>query len=152
MYIKYICIQYMCKCIIYIYIHVYWLVVPNIFYFPFHIWDVILPIDELICFRGVDQPPTSYIIWEWVKTWYEITIWLGESTSINQLYIYIVHAFNIDPSHRKLAGPRQPGCLSPQRCRLSNYCWLLSSWLMTHLRANIEIRTLFGASIDIIYI
>ena len=24
-----------------------WLVVSNIFYFPFHIWDVILPIDEL---------------------------------------------------------------------------------------------------------
>ena len=30
------------------------LVVSNIFYFPFHIWDVILPIDELIFFRGVD--------------------------------------------------------------------------------------------------
>ena len=27
-------------------------------YFPFHIWDVILPIDELIFFRGVGQPPT----------------------------------------------------------------------------------------------
>ena len=25
----------------------FWLVVSNIFYFPFHIWDVILPIDEL---------------------------------------------------------------------------------------------------------
>ena len=25
-----------------------WLVVSNVFYFPFHIWDVILPIDELI--------------------------------------------------------------------------------------------------------
>ena len=25
----------------------YWLVVSNMFYFPFHIWDVILPIDEL---------------------------------------------------------------------------------------------------------
>ena len=23
------------------------------FYFPYHIWDVILPIDELIFFRGV---------------------------------------------------------------------------------------------------
>ena len=29
-------------------------------YFPFHIWDVILPIDELIFFRGVGQPPTSF--------------------------------------------------------------------------------------------
>ena len=28
------------------------------FYFPFHIWDVILPIDELIFFRGVGIPPT----------------------------------------------------------------------------------------------
>ena len=25
----------------------FWFVVLNIFYFPFHIWDVILPIDEL---------------------------------------------------------------------------------------------------------
>ena len=31
----------------------------NHFYCPFHIWDVILPIDELIFFRGVAQPPTS---------------------------------------------------------------------------------------------
>ena len=30
------------------------------FYFPFHIWDVILPIDELIFFRGVGIPPTSF--------------------------------------------------------------------------------------------
>ena len=30
-----------------------WLVVSNIFYFPFHIWDVILPIDELIFFKMV---------------------------------------------------------------------------------------------------
>ena len=29
------------------------------FYFPFHTWDVILPIDELIFFRGVGIPPTS---------------------------------------------------------------------------------------------
>jgi len=27
---------------------------------PFHIWDVILPIDELIFFRGVGIPPTRY--------------------------------------------------------------------------------------------
>ena len=25
----------------------FWFVVSNMFYFPFHIWDVILPIDEL---------------------------------------------------------------------------------------------------------
>ena len=33
----------------------------NIFYFPFHIWDVILPIDELIFFKMVIAPPTRYI-------------------------------------------------------------------------------------------
>ena len=30
------------------------------FYFPCHIWDVILPIDEVIFFRGVVQPPTRF--------------------------------------------------------------------------------------------
>ena len=29
---------------------IFWLVVWDIFYFPFHIWDVILPIDDLIFF------------------------------------------------------------------------------------------------------
>jgi hypothetical protein len=28
------------------------------FYVPFHIWDVILPIDELIFFKMVIAPPT----------------------------------------------------------------------------------------------
>ena len=32
-------------------------------YFPFHIWDVILPIDELIFFRGVGIPPTRYTVY-----------------------------------------------------------------------------------------
>ena len=31
-------------------------------YFPFHIWDVIVPIDELIFFKMVIAPPTRYII------------------------------------------------------------------------------------------
>ena len=40
----YIYIMYiLCDCVSII----IWLVVWNIFYFPFHIWDVILPIDEL---------------------------------------------------------------------------------------------------------
>ena len=34
-----------------------WLVICNIFYFPFHIWDN--PSHWLIFFRGVAQPPTS---------------------------------------------------------------------------------------------
>jgi hypothetical protein len=33
--------------------YIIWLVVWNMFYFPFHIWDVILPIDELILFKMV---------------------------------------------------------------------------------------------------
>jgi len=37
------------------------------FYFPFHIWDVILPIDELIFFRGVGIPPTSLWIPWWIS-------------------------------------------------------------------------------------
>ena len=32
------------------------------FYFPFHIWDVILPIDELIFFKMVKSPPTRIIM------------------------------------------------------------------------------------------
>jgi len=34
-------------------------VVSNIFYFSFHIWGAILPIDELIFFKMVIAPPTS---------------------------------------------------------------------------------------------
>ena len=39
----------------------YWLVVWKILFFPFHIRDVILPIDELILFKMVIAPPTRYI-------------------------------------------------------------------------------------------
>ena len=31
------------------------------FYFLFHIWDVILPIDELIFFKMVIAPPTIFM-------------------------------------------------------------------------------------------
>ena len=31
------------------------------FYCPLHKWDVILPIDELIFFRGVGIPPTRFL-------------------------------------------------------------------------------------------
>ena len=38
-----------------------WLVISNMtVYFPFHIWHVVLPIDELIFFRGIGQPPTRW--------------------------------------------------------------------------------------------
>ena len=40
-----------------------WLVVVwNMFYFPFHIWDIILPIDELIFFKMVIAPPTRWCL------------------------------------------------------------------------------------------
>ena len=45
------------------YIYIYNILVGGLehgFYFPFHIWDVILPIDELICFKMVET--TSQII------------------------------------------------------------------------------------------
>ena len=42
-----------------------WLVVSNISYFPFHIWDVILPIDFHII-RGVGQPPVE--VWLFVAS------------------------------------------------------------------------------------
>jgi hypothetical protein len=47
---------------VYAMVYAIWLVVSNIFYVPFHIWDVILPIDELIFFKMVIAPPTSHEI------------------------------------------------------------------------------------------
>ena len=45
----------------YLFIHIiYRYIYRFMFYCPFHIWDLILPIDELIFFRGVDQLPTSW--------------------------------------------------------------------------------------------
>ena len=38
------------------------LVVWNMNFIFHHIWDVILPIDELIFFRGVGQPPTPLLM------------------------------------------------------------------------------------------
>ena len=38
-----------------------WLVVSNMFYFPFHIWDNPNPIDELIFFKMVIAPPTRFL-------------------------------------------------------------------------------------------
>ena len=40
-----------------------WLVVSNIFYFPFSIWVVILPIDEVHHFSEGLKPPTRYDFW-----------------------------------------------------------------------------------------
>ena len=34
-----------------------------ILYFPIFVGNVIIPIDEVIFFRGVAQPPTSYCAW-----------------------------------------------------------------------------------------
>ena len=48
-------------------LYIFWLVVSNIFYFPCHIWVVILPIDDLIFFKMVIAPPTS--IWCYERTW-----------------------------------------------------------------------------------
>jgi len=37
-------------------------VVANIFYFPFHIWDVILSIEELIFFKMAIAPPARILL------------------------------------------------------------------------------------------
>ena len=36
-------------------------------YFQFHIWDVILPIDELVFFKMVIAPPASMLGGHWSK-------------------------------------------------------------------------------------
>ena len=41
----------------------WWFGLEHGFYFPFHIWDVILPIDQLIFFRGVGIAPTRLKRW-----------------------------------------------------------------------------------------
>ena len=46
------------KVFIGLYLIYHWWVVWNMFYCPFHIWNVILPIDELIFFKMVIAPPT----------------------------------------------------------------------------------------------
>ena len=48
-----------------------YLVVSNIFHFPFHIWDNASKIDELIFFKMVIAPPSSYGILGCVWTWGE---------------------------------------------------------------------------------
>ena len=54
-----------------------WLVVWNMFYFPFHIWDVILPIDEL----------------------HHFSRWLLHHQPFNQLLIFAISDMrNIGPS------------------------------------------------------
>ena len=40
----------------------YWLVLSSICYFPFHIWDVILPIDKLIFLKMVIAPRTRLLL------------------------------------------------------------------------------------------
>ena len=49
-----------------IYIYTYWLVVSNIFYFPFHTWDDILPIDELHHFSRWFLTTNQIYIGRWV--------------------------------------------------------------------------------------
>ena len=39
---------------------VHWLVVWNMTLFFHNMWDVIIPTDELVFFRGVGQPPARY--------------------------------------------------------------------------------------------
>ena len=78
---------------------VFWLVVSNIFYFPFHIWDVILPIDALIFFRGVGQSPTSpryHYISLHIIIYHYISLYITYISHIYHIYItYISHIYHI---------------------------------------------------------
>jgi hypothetical protein len=85
------------------------------FYFPFHIWDVILPIDELIFFRGVGIPPISSLCpefvrffikllwnhhWLWLFPNFEMVIYLQDSTRTlvkSPLQYRFCHWILIDP-------------------------------------------------------
>ena len=49
---------------------IFWLVVSNIFFIFHKIWDVILPTDELIFFKMVIAPPTSFYVLDlFTKGW-----------------------------------------------------------------------------------
>ena len=75
----------------YIYIYYIWLVVWNMnglfFHIYIYIWNVILPTDEVIFFRGVGIPPTRYIyIYYHV---YSIYMFIHIYIYIQYIYIYI---------------------------------------------------------------
>ena len=53
-----------------------WLVVSNIFYFPFHIWDVILPIDFHIFHRGCST--TNQYIYNLSLELFHICPWVSQ--------------------------------------------------------------------------
>ena len=73
------------------------MVVWNIFFIFPYIWNVIIPTDELIFFRGVAQPPTSN----------------GKYIYIYIIYIYL-DIFTIDHSYpSELNGPRKNPTMMP---------------------------------------
>ena len=83
------------------------------FYFPFHIWDVILPIDEVVFFKGVGlKPPTShFFVGEMTflilkPCWWNTTIFHGE-----------IAPFPIHSSRGEMAIPRnqEPSKPAPKR-------------------------------------
>ena len=61
--------------------------VSNIFYFPFHIWDVILPIDELIFFKMVKT--TSQLIM--VDSGYYSDIHSGYYSKLGYYYYIFIY-------------------------------------------------------------
>ena len=57
----------------------HWLVVWNNFYFSINIGNVIVPTDELICFRGVGIPPTSHVFYGFhskFKKWFHDPVFI----------------------------------------------------------------------------
>ena len=71
-----------------------WLVVWNIFYFSFHIWDVILPIDELYHFSRWAHCTTNQIMPESPSP-IEVLLKFYELVAIIPLFISFQHVSSI---------------------------------------------------------
>ena len=65
-----------------IYIYIYWLVVRNMNFMPFHILGIIIPTDEIIFLRGVET--TNQYTYIYIYTYIRICICICIC-----IYIYI---------------------------------------------------------------
>ena len=78
------------------------LVVSIIFYFLFHIWDVILPIDELIFFKMVIAPPTSSVFTKCCPGFRNFSHDGGFPTTIGTFFLHSLWICNLWNNHRNM--------------------------------------------------
>ena len=111
-----------------------WLVVSNMTFIFHNIWDVILPIDELIFFKMVSQPPTSIFL----------EVFFGE------LPTKAKHQPQRARNPSSCTCPNfctEPGCWAlpqPQKCPEFWRCWWLS---MFFFRRNLRWAKMFVVKI-----